>query len=393
VPTGIHRHVVRAVEYDGRRYFLKALPPRLADREWVFLRHLAAEGVPVVDVVGVVRDRSRADGEALQSVLITAHLEYALPYRLLFLRQGAGRLREPMLDALVDLLVRIHLVGFLWGDCSLSNTLFRRDAGRLAAYLVDTETGELHTQGLTDGQRDYDIELAVERCAGELLDLIASGVLSPDVDVVELGDELRRRYHALWIELTSEEVFPDDERYRIHDRLRRINELGFDVEELEIDGAHEGDGNRLRLRTKVVEPGRHRRQLRALTGLDVQEHQARSLLRDLHSFGLWLKDAEGVPYSEEYVAHRWVQQSFKGVLDLVPDDLRGRREPAQIFHEALEYWWRRCDEVGEDLDLFEVSRDFVTQVLAQEPDERTPVPVSEEEARVLAADPDESPLW
>lgn len=394
MPTGIHRHVVRAVEYEGgRRYFLKALPPRLADREWKFLRHLAAEGVPVVDVVGVVRDRSTPTGEPLQSVLITSHLEYALPYRLLFLRQGAGRLREPMLDALVDLLVRIHLVGFLWGDCSLSNSLFRRDAGRLAAYLVDSETGELHSQGLTDGQREYDIELAVERCAGELLDLIASGVLAADVDVVEFGHELRRRYHALWVELTSEEVFPDDERYRIHDRLRRINELGFDVEELEIDGAHEGDGNRLRLRTKVVEPGRHRRRLRALTGLDVQEHQARSLLRDVQSFGLWLKEAEGVPYSEEYVAHRWVQQSFNGVLDLVPDELRGRRDAAQIFHEALEYWWRRCDEVGEDLDLFEVTRDFVSQVLAREPEERTPEPASEEEARVLAADPEGSPPW
>ena len=42
------------------------------------------------------------------------------------------------------LLVRLHLVGFWWGDVSLSNTLFRRDAGAFAAYLVDAETGELH---------------------------------------------------------------------------------------------------------------------------------------------------------------------------------------------------------------------------------------------------------
>ena len=35
------------------------------------------------------------------------------------------------------LLVRLHLVGFYWGDVSLSNTLFRRDADAYAAYVVD----------------------------------------------------------------------------------------------------------------------------------------------------------------------------------------------------------------------------------------------------------------
>ena len=57
-----------------------------------------------------------------------------------------------MLDAVTQLLVRLHLAGFFWGDCSLSNTLFRRDAGALTAYVVDVETGELHPE-LSNGQR------------------------------------------------------------------------------------------------------------------------------------------------------------------------------------------------------------------------------------------------
>ncbi len=386
VPTGLHRHVVRAVRYDDRTYFLKALPPRLADREWRFLRHLRQEDVPVVDVVGVVRERHAPDGAPLPSILVTAQLEYALPYRLLFVREDAERLRDPMLDALVDLLVRIHLVGFHWGDCSLSNTLFRRDAHRLAAYLVDTETGELHTSGLTDGQRKHDIDLAVERISGELYDLMAAEVLPTDVDVLELGDELRSRYTALWEELTRDEVFGEDERYRIHERLQRINELGYDVEEVEIAG-DDADGYRLRLQTSVLEPGRHQRRLRDLTGLTVQENQARSLLNDVASFGAWLREAEGVPYSEEYVAHRWLEHSFGGVLDRVPEEVRGKRDPAQIFHEALRFWWACCDEADHEVDLFSATERYVEEVLRPAPEERTVAVTSEREAQLLSEDP------
>lgn len=386
VPTGIHRHVVRTVEYGDKRYFLKELPPRLADREWRFLRHLKEEEVPVVDVVGVVRDRRTPEGEALASVLITAQLEYGLPYRLLFARRDARQLRDPMLDALVDLLVRIHLVGFSWGDCSLSNTLFRRDARRLAAFLVDTETGQLEVSGLTDGQRRYDVELAVERCSGELFDLMAAGLVPEDLDVPLIADELQSRYEALWAELTSEEVVDDEDRWRIHERLERINELGYDVEEMEIDGDHDGDGNRLRFRTVVVEPGRHRRRLFELTGLDAQEHQARFLLQDIKSYGLWLREVEGVPYSEQYVSHRWLDHSFGGVLSRVPDDLRSKREDAQLFHEALRYWWSRCGELDADLDLFDTTDEFVENVLRQVPDERSVVAASVDEEALLAAD-------
>jgi hypothetical protein len=88
------------------------------------------EGVPVVEVVSAWSPAATTpDGEPLDAVLITEHLEYSVPYRLLFLRQEHRTLRDPMLDALVHLLVRAAPQRLLWGDCSLSNTLFRRDAG------------------------------------------------------------------------------------------------------------------------------------------------------------------------------------------------------------------------------------------------------------------------
>src|SRR4051794_36628522 len=168
VVRGISRHVVRFVDYDGSLYALKELPRRYAEREYRLLRRLEEEEMPVVDVVGVVTER----GADLDAVLITKHLEYSIPYRALFSEGAADDLRGTLICALSELLVRLHLTGFFWGDCSLSNTLFRRDAGELSAYLVDAETGELHS-GLSRGQREHDVMLAEENVAGELLDVTA----------------------------------------------------------------------------------------------------------------------------------------------------------------------------------------------------------------------------
>ncbi len=368
MPLGIHRHVVRTVQYDDRLYHLKEMPRRYAEREWRFLRHLREEAVPAVEVVGVVTLRDDDRGERLDAVLITAHLEYSIPYRLLFQRQEHRLLRTQILDALVHLLVRLHLNGFFWGDCSLSNTLFRRDAGALAAYLVDAETGELHDE-LSPGQRIADVDLAIEKCAGELLDLQAAGVIAADIDPMVLGDELRAGYEALWEELTADEVFADDERYRIDSRLRRINELGYDVEELELVQDEPGV-TRMVLETRVLEPGRYRRLLHDLTGLDAQDNQARRLLNDIHSYGAWLQRSDGVARSEAMVAQRWREYSFEPTLSLVPDDLRGRRDAAEIFHEVLEHWHRWSEQEGSDIDLFDAARRYVEQVLRELPEER-----------------------
>ena len=77
-------------------------------------------------------------------MLVTKHLQFSLPYRALFSQYLQPDTTRRLIDALAVLLVRLHLTGFYWGDVSLSNTLFRRDAETFAAYLVDAETGDLH---------------------------------------------------------------------------------------------------------------------------------------------------------------------------------------------------------------------------------------------------------
>ena len=361
VVRGIGRHVVRFVDYDGAIYALKELPDELARREYRLLRELAAGELPVVEVVGVLAR------EGLETVLITRHLDYSLPYRTLFSGPGLPDLGDRLLDAGAELLVRLHLAGFFWGDVSLSNMLFRRDAGALTAYLVDAETGELHP-ALSDGQRRHDLEIAEENLAGELADVSAELGRPLETEPEETAAELVRRYELLWEELVHDELFGPDERYRLHERLHRLNELGFDVEELELLAAE--DGYRLRLHPRVVEPGHHRRRLLTLTGLHAQENQARRLLNDLAEFRAALEQEEGRPLPEAIVAFRWLAEIFEPTIAGVPPELCEKREPAEIFHEILEHRWYLSEAAGADIELDDAVTAYVDDVLRHVPDER-----------------------
>ena len=272
---------------------------------------------------------------------------------------------DGLLDALVELLVRLHLSGFFWGDCSLSNTLFRHDAGTLEAYLVDAETSEQHP-ALSDGQRVYDIELATERVGGELLDLQAGDLLPDDIDPFEIAEELAERYHSLWLELTREEILrPDDQRRRIAERLHRLNKLGFDADEVELIPTPQG--NKLRLRTRVAESGHFARKLFLRTGIDAGENQARRLLNDITGFRAYLEQKEGRPVSEIVATNRWLEEIYDPVIAAIPEDLRGRLPPAEIFHEVLEHRWYMSEVAGRDVGTLAATKDYLEQVLPADP--------------------------
>jgi hypothetical protein len=360
---GISRHVVRFVDYEGRLYALKELPERPARREYTVLRRLQRQGFPVVEAVGLVTGRERD----LDAVLITRHLEYSLPYRALFAGHAVPDLRTHLLNAFAELLARLHLGGFFWGDCSLSNTLFRRDAGALSAYLVDAETGELHPE-LSDGQREYDVDIARTNVIGELLDVDAEVGLPADVDPDEVGDEVVARYHALWNELTRDETFGPDERYKLAERLERLNGLGFDVDELQLEGA--ADGYRLRLDPHVVEPGHHRHRLLRLTGLDAQENQARRMLNDIARFREAIERREGRSVPESVAASRWRDEVFEPTVAAVPEELWGRLPAAEVFHQVLEHRWFLSERAGKDVGIDEAARSYVKSELPGRPSER-----------------------
>ena len=360
---GISRHVVRFVDYDGALYAIKELPERPARREWALLRRLEGQSLPVVEAVGIVTNR---DGDH-DAALITKHLEFSLPYRALFSAEGIPDLRTHLLNALAELLARVHLRGFFWGDCSLSNALFRRDAGALSAYLVDAETGELHG-ALSDGQRAYDLEIAQQNIVGELLDVDAEVGLPADLDPDETGEEVVRRYQSLWSELTRVETFGPTERYKLDERLHGLNDLGFDVEEIQLEATP--DGYRLQLDPHVVEPGHHRHRLLRLTGLDAQERQARRMLNDIARFREAEERKQNRKLSESVIASRWRQEVFEPTVNAVPEELQGRLPAAEVFHQVLEHRWFLSEREGKDVGIDEAVRSYVVSELPHHAPER-----------------------
>ena len=365
LPKGISRHIVRFVHLGPHIVAIKETTQALAVREYDMLRKLDRLDVPCVEPVAIVSGRTDHTGDPLPTALVTRHLRFSLPYRALYSQSLRPDTARRLADALAALLVRLHIVGFFWGDVSLSNTLFRRDAGAFAAYLVDAETGELMPGSLSDGQRENDLEIARVNVAGELLDLQAGGRLDEDIDPLEISESILLSYRALWDELTGWESFDQSERWRIAQRVQRLNDLGFDIENLSISS--DESGSKLTIQPKVVDAGHHTRRLLRLTGIDAGENQGRRLLNDLDAFRAFHYPQEEV--DEEVVAHEWLSQVYDKVMKAIPKEFRGKLEPAEIFHQWLEHRGMKSREEDRDVGFKESVAAYMENVLAHRRDE------------------------
>ena len=363
LPRGISRHTVRLIEADGLVFAVKEIGERVAYHEYRNLRRLQELGVPCVVPVAVITHRRGEDGQELTPCLVTEHLRFSLPYRDVFSRDPAAEIVSKLVRALAVLLVRLHLLGFYWGDVSLSNTLFRRDADQFSAYLVDAETGEFH-EPLSQGRRLYDVDVARVNIIGELMDLQAAGAIDEDADVIALGNAIEAVYLELWDLVTGELVVEGDAFDAVAKRVEAINALGFDVGELEI----ENDGNRYRI---IIEPavfstGFYQKKLLRLTGLDVQDGQAQRLLGEME---VYRAVRYGGKLPLEAVAHRWMVREYEPVVALIPETLREKLEPAQIFHEILDHRWFLSQNEQRFVPLMEAAASYFQRVLPGHRDE------------------------
>ncbi|HYH95081.1 DUF4032 domain-containing protein [Hyalangium sp.] len=349
VPRGLSRHEVLFVSYGKVIYALKELPPRVGQREYEVLRGLEERELPAVAAVGLVKARTGSEpseGEE-SSVLITRYLEGSLPYRTLFMNQGLERYRERLLDAMASLLVRLHLGGFYWGDCSLSNTLFRRDAGELQAYAVDAETSELHER-LSEGKRLHDLDIMEENIAGGLADLAAAVQLPPSLDVFETGPTIRKRYERLWEEINKEIPIATHESYRIHERIRALNDLGFSVGEVDLVAS--GESDHLRMRTIVTDRSYHRHQLHNLLGLVAEEKQATLLLNEIQELKATLTRELNRSTPLSTAAFRWLEERFNPTIQKL-QPVRGATELSELYCQVLEHKWFLSERAKADVGL------------------------------------------
>ncbi|MFI5370516.1 MAG: DUF4032 domain-containing protein [Candidatus Eisenbacteria bacterium] len=366
---GVARHEVVFVSYRQGVYALKELPPHVAEREYERLGVLEERGLPAVQRVGVARARrDTADAPEESAVLITRFLDASLPYRALFRQPGLERYRERLLDAIASLLVRLHLAGFYWGDCSLSNTLFRRDAGELQAFLVDAETSEVHDE-LSDGQREMDLGIMEENVSGELADVAAEMNLPRPLDVSATGVDIRRRYSRLWNEITREVVIRPGERYKIHERIRALNDLGFSVSEVELVAA--GEANHLRMRAIVTDRDYHRHQLHSLTGVVASERQANLMLQEIRELQATLARERPTSVPLSVAALEWLEQRWQPVTGRLAALVSPSNDLPELYCQVLEHKWFMSERAGRDVGLETALEDYLararTEAIAELP--------------------------
>jgi len=361
---GISRHIVRLVrsseDPDAEVYAVKETVAEFANREYKILRELTHLGAPNVQSIAVVEGRTDNNGEELPCALVTRFLPYSLPYRVVLSDKSVTAEDVTLMaNALAFLLVRLHLLGFWWGDCSLSNTLFRRDAEGFAAYLVDAETGEFQ-KTLSDGQREHDLEIAHFNVAAELEDLQLSGVLYPGLDPVRASSALIKRYHRLWGALRDRQVLDPKDRHAVERAMRQLHDLGFAVEEVSVVVQESDGAEKLIFQPKLVAAGYHKNRLRELMGLDTEELQAKRLLASFDRYRGREKSPKP-PIADS--AKRWLDEVFRPTVNLIPADLEGRIEHAQFFHEVLEHRWYLSEKAGHDVGLEFAAKSYVAEVL------------------------------
>ena len=358
---GISRHIVRLVratsDPESEIYAVKETVPEFAHREYEALRELDLRGAPSVSQIAVVDGRTDNQGNELPCAIVTRFLPYSLPYRVLLSGTVTQHEVFNMANALAYLLVRLHLLGFWWGDCSLSNALFRRDADGYVAYLVDAETGEFQKK-LSTGQRELDLDIVQFNVAAELEDLKLSGVLFPGMDPVRASESLIKRYRRIWNTLSEPQLLPANDRLAVEKAMRSLQDLGFAVEEVDLQ--IEGDAGTLSFTPKLVSPNYHSDRLKELMGLEAEELQAKRILASFERFRS--REIAITPDSHK-AAERWLNEVFLKVVNSVPESMRGRIEDAQFFHEVLEHRWYLGEKAGQDVGLERATEDYIAQVL------------------------------
>jgi len=360
IAVGPSRHLVKFVEADGALWALKELPPRIARKEYSVLRQLEDLGLPAVRPAGLV-----LQPELGSAILVTRYLDGSWQYRRLFMRlpPNQPKHRARLFDAMASLLVELHRHGVFWGDCSLANTLFSRDGQILQAWLVDAETSEVHPT-LSDGQRELDLQILVENVAAGMLDLAARLNRPPELSdtLIAEAQDIQNRYQQLWEILHTEPVFGFADRYRVEGTIRQLNDLGFAVEEVSLQPVS-ASPDKLRLNVAVGDRRYHAQHLRDLTGMDVGEGQARSLLGDLHTYQGQLCREAGHDVDESTAARLWVMEVATPTMHQAHATVGYTGTAIQAYCDLLEVRWllseRAGHDVGTDRALAALSRDVI----------------------------------
>lgn len=353
LPHGDSRHPVVFANYGGDIYAVKELPPATAEEEYTLLARMIELRLPAVTPIGHARTQtSRGD----RSILITRFLDYSIPFQILFRSKRIEDIQEYLLDAITSLLVQLHLAGIFWGDCSLSNTLFRRDAGALRAYLVDAETAEIYPGRLQPALRHHELIIMEENLVRDMSALSFEGSTKYPQDR-NLGAYIRLRYQSLWEKITQEIIIKPGEHFRIQEQIRSMNDLGFSVGDVELETAP--DGSQLHLRVEITDRNFHRDQFLSLTGLDAEEKQAQKLVNEIKEIRAILATTNNRATPLSVAAYHWMNNVFQPTLEILEIIKSTELNQIERYCQLLEHKWYLSERAQHDVGHASAAEDLV----------------------------------
>ena len=74
---------------------------------------------------------------------------------------------------------------------------------------------------------------------------------------------------------------------------------------------------------------------------------------------------------EAAAANRWLAEVYEPVIAAMPEDLRGRLDDAEVFHEILEHRWFLSEAEGRDVGTTRAAEDYFAGVLPAVPPDLT----------------------
>ena len=360
IQHGISRNPVVFVNYNGILYVIKELPENIAKIEYELLFQMNELQLPCVKPVGYA---TISRGPIQTSILFTQFLEASMPYLSLYASNAVEQYQTHLMDAISGLLVQLHSNGFFWGDCSLSNILFRRDAGTLQAYLVDAETAEFHLPPLSPMLRYHDLEIMQENISGELSDLQINNSFIFSYPLKETPHYIQQRYRNLWDEITREEVFSENELFRVEERVRCLNSLGFSVKDIELK--KETQGNTLKLRIFVSDRNFHRNQLMEVTGIYAEDRQAQQIMNEIYELKANISQSNNPNITLEAVAYHWMEYRYKPVAEQLQLFMNPKPNPVlntdliELYCQVLEHKWYLSERAQHDVGHKAAVDDFI----------------------------------
>ena len=158
----------------------------------------------------------------------------------------------------------------------------------------------------------------------------------------------------VWKEIYRTVHVSADEKYKIQERVRKLNALGFSVEHVLISSEQQ---DRIAFQIHVADRHYHRNQLQRLIGLEAEEQQALLMLNEIQEMRTELSRKDNRRVSLHTAAQHWYQTVYLPIQAEITERsvLIGAEptavdpSPVELYCLMLEHKWYLSESARRDV--------------------------------------------